>query len=101
MGGNGRSLSGERSGKAAAIGGRSCETGAVVPAANGGNKDGRNSAAQKHRHHRWRCGSLSDCDRWMVLHEIKTAGPTSGVRFKHTGSTSRGRLRKEHCRAAI
>jgi serine/threonine protein kinase len=71
-------------------------TAEVVPAANAKANHTRNSAAQKNSHHRWRCGSLLDCNRWMVSDEIKTAGPTNGVRFQHTGDTSRGRLRKEH-----
>ena len=87
-------MSGERSDEAAAVDGGSGEP--VVPAANADAKNTRNSATQKNRYHRWRCGSLSDRDRWMVFHEIKTARPTSGLRFEHTGSTSRGRLRKEH-----
>ncbi len=101
LGRDGRRLPGERSGKAAAVDGGSCQPIAVVPAANTDTEDTRNSVAHKNRHYGWRSGSLPDCDRWMVFREIKTACPTSGVRFEHTGGTSRGRLGKKHRRPAV
>src|SRR5437868_6227253 len=73
----------------------------VVPAADADAKNTRNSATQKNRYHRWRCGSLSDRDRWMVFHEIKSTRPISAVRFEHTGNTTRARLGKEHRRFAV